>query len=128
MYIGFQLSVAGKLTITTSVRRPLVSGMNSSSPDSVEGIPTTPCDSDASRIRHWVETGVHIANDSNTHKKRDDGSFSVPSYGKEDDATDGGDSTSSSIESIDQLVGCENDLLIPTVSEIRRTFFTAQHT
>ncbi|KAH8887343.1 hypothetical protein GQ53DRAFT_749830, partial [Thozetella sp. PMI_491] len=74
--------------------------MNPSNPDSVGGIPTSSCDPDASRILHWVQTGIHIiASDSSKRKRRDVGSISVPSYGEQDDATDDSDSTPSSTQS-----------------------------
>ncbi len=93
--------------------------------------PATSCDaSDASRIRHWVLTGAHVIAKDVEKKpkiKHGVGSFTVEDCGYDDEPAD--DSlTSPSQSSGDQLVGRDNDLLIPTVEDIRRTYHSAHLT
>lgn len=98
------------------------------------GEPTTSWDA-SNRVRHWVLTGCHVISGDYEKPigKHGFGSFTIASFGEEDDvyATESASCTASSSSSASATIhlhGSDDDLLIPTDAEIHRIFHTARHT
>jgi len=63
---------------------------------------------------------MHVFEKDSEKGKRNPGvgSFTIPSFGQEDEVVHDSDSESSSAPSTDQLVGCDDDILIPTIKDL----------